>query len=458
MDFLRILSEFDDFYLKTNNAEAQVTELTPNPLGLKLPLSYQELLSQLLPGLSSEEMDCIISYIQKKNKFKGYNFKANNLWYSIEYKECGKDHFFHLYSSDRSIKNLEAELVLAQLDPLSGLLHKNAITTYIKQELENPNLSRATIFMIDIDYFKNINDNYGHVFGDQVIVEVSRTLKSMSKRAQVGRVGGDEFMIFLEEGLDRDGVKNIARLIRYLLDKIVINGESFPITATIGITQYPVDGTTFEDLYRCCDKALYRGKQKGRDCHIVYDPALHEKINSSLPKTKSNNVNVLSIGGFIKTITDKLIEMPQSKMEYDKIFKLICNYFNLDRIVILDEEGIAISSQAKKFDFPVDGYAKIDLKEYISNFVYDNMYMMNDTITYRVNNAALYDIYKKSGVKSFVQVLLFGENELPVGFISYEVINERRVWQTSELNYLVIISNLIKGFFQKQRNIIIKKS
>ncbi|MDE5867475.1 MAG: hypothetical protein K2H02_00870, partial [Anaeroplasmataceae bacterium] len=60
-------------------------------------------------------------------------------------------------------------------------------------------------------------------------------------------------------------------------------------------------------------------------------------------------------------------------------------------------------------------------------------------------------IYLDSGVKSFVQVLLYDEEEKPTGFISYEVLNERRVWQTSEISYLVIISNLIKAFYLKAR-------
>lgn len=451
MDSLKILSEFNDYYLKVNIENSLFTELFPNTFGIPLPIPFDDLLQAMLPKLSKEERKSIISFIQKKNMFKGYNFKTNNQWFSLEYKESGNEHLFHLYRSDQSIKTLESELVLAQLDPLSGLLHKSAITTYINQELEKPNLSKAIIFMIDIDYFKNINDNFGHVFGDQVIIEVSRILKTISKRAQIGRIGGDEFMIYLEDDLDRDGIKNIARLIRYLLDKVIVNGESFPITATVGISQYPIDGTTFEDLYRCCDKALYRGKQKGRDCHIIYDPELHEKINSSLPKTKSNNVNVLSIAGFVKKITDTLIDMPSSKMEYNHIFKHICDYFNLDRVLIRDEDGIAIGSETMKFDFPVDVYKQINLDQYISNFIYDNMFMMNDTMTLKVKDEVLYEIYKQSGVKSFVQVLLYNEDEVPVGFISYEVLNERRVWQTSELNYLVIISNLIKGFFLKAR-------
>ncbi len=451
MDSMKILSAFCDFYLKADIQNSMIIDIYPNSTELTFPVSYSDIIDVLLPKITIEEKNHLLGYMNSLNQHKGYNFKAHVHWYSIEYKTMEQVHLFHLYSSDRSMKGLETQLTLAQLDPLSGLLHKTAIHNFINQELESPHLKNATMFMIDIDYFKNINDNFGHVFGDQVIIAVSQTLKSISKKAQVGRLGGDEFAIFLEDNLDRDGVKNIARLIRYLLDKIIINGEIFPVTATIGISQYPKDGKTFEELYNCCDKALYRGKQKGRDCHIIYNSTLHGNINSALPKTKTGNVNVLSIAGFIKMITDTLINMPSGKEAYDRIFKHICNYFNLDRITIVDEDGVNVGYEIAPFKSPIECYSMINLDEYVANFIYDNMFMMNDTMTLRVKNETLFNIYKESSVKSFIQVLLYTEDEIPVGFISYEVINERRVWQTSELNYLVIISNLIKSFFLQAR-------
>ncbi|MDE5565443.1 MAG: GGDEF domain-containing protein [Anaeroplasmataceae bacterium] len=451
MDSMKLLSEFSDFYLKANTEDSLFYALYPNPLDIAFPVPFEDLLSQLLPKMDSSEKDRVVAYFRNKNRHKGFNFKANDHWYSIEYKEFENEHLFHMYCSDHSIKTLESELTLTQLDPLSGLLHKTAIEKYISHELENPSVTNALVFIIDIDYFKNINDNFGHVFGDQVIIEVSRSLKSISKRAKTGRIGGDEFLIFLEDDLDRDGVKNIARLIRYLLDKIVVNGESFPITATVGIAEYPTDGKTFEELYKCCDKALYRGKQKGRDCHIIYDPNLHGNINASLPKNNSSNVKVLSITGFIKNITDTLIQMPKTKKEYDAIFKKICDYFNLERVVVVDEEGVTVGHEVMNFGRSLEMYKKINLETYVINFIYDNMYMMNDTLTLRSKDEELYKIYLDSGVKSFVQVLLYDEEEKPTGFISYEVLNERRVWQTSEISYLVIISNLIKAFYLKAR-------
>lgn len=451
-----ILSDFNDFYIQVNPND-EVMDLCPNLFSLNFPVSFRSVLRLIFPELPKKEEEEILRYFERKDSSKSYNFKSFGKWYSIEYRFISEQYYFHLFASDSALKKLEEDLTMTQIDPLSGVMHKIAIASFINQAFASKQCEEATLFMLDIDYFKNINDNFGHVFGDQVIIEVSKILKNISKRTKVGRVGGDEFVIFLQDKIDRDGVKNIARLIRYLLDKAIVKGENFPMTATIGIAQYPKDGTTFEDLYACCDKALYRGKQKGRDCHIIYDPVLHKDINSSLPKSTSKNVKVLSIAEFVRKVTDALIDMAASRMEYDRIFKDICDYFNLDRVIIRDEIGLSVCYECQSFQFPLEPYMKIDLDEYVKNFVYDNMFMVNDVLTLRAKDDALYQNFASTNVKSFVQVLLFDEADHVVGFISYELLNERRVWQTAEINYLVIISNLIKGFFLKKRALEAKK-
>ena len=451
MDELNFLKDFYDYYLLLDQ-NGLVIKSEPAFDNVSLPCHYLELLKQLFPNLSSETVNKIEEFYASRVNEKGINVRIKNKWYVLEYQNINGQEVFHYYQDHNALARFEKNLTLVQVDPLSNLLHKNAIAAYIDQSIENANVTAASLFMIDVDYFKNINDNYGHLFGDKVIVAVSDMLKKVHEGAKVGRIGGDEFVIFIEEDLDRDELKNIARLIRYYFDQITIGSTHFPLTATIGIVQYPKNGTTYEELYKNCDKALYRGKQKGRDCHIIYDPLMHDNItHSPIINTPATQVNVLSIAAFIQKITTTLIDIEAARSLYDVIFKDICEYFNLDRVVCLDETGVIVSHQVASFKDPALAYSSLNMADYAKYFVFDNSFMINDIQTLNARDPKLYDVFSKANVKSFIQVLLFDEKDNIVGFISYETINERRVWQTAELTYLTIISNLIKSFFVHKR-------
>ena len=195
--------------------------------------------------------------------------------------------------------------------------------------------------------------------GDEVIKEVSESLKTISEKGTAGRLGGDEFAIFIEDDLDRDSVKNFARLIRYLLGRIIINKESYPITSTIGIAQYPKNGTTFDELYECCDKALYRGKIKGRDCHIIYDPLLHENVRSNTEVLTEVSYGTGSVSSFIHELVNDLLVDKLEITNIVEISKKISNYFNLDRIVITGIDDVHIVCEKEKTINPKDIYLKI---------------------------------------------------------------------------------------------------
>ncbi len=451
MSDLNFLKYFYDYYLVLD-AAGSVVECEPTFDNVSLPCQYLTFFKQLFPTLTNDNLVKIEEFYASRVNEKGINIKIKNKWYVLEFQSIAGKEVLHFYQDHNALARFEKNLTLVQVDPLSNLLHKNAIAAYINQAIENANVPAASLFMIDVDYFKNINDNYGHLFGDKVIVAVSDMLKKVHAGAKVGRIGGDEFLIFIEEDLDRDELKNIARLIRYYFDQITIGNTHFPLTATVGIVQYPKNGTTYEELYKNCDKALYRGKQKGRDCHIIYDPAMHDNVNHSpLINVPTNQVNVLSIAAFIQKITSTLIKIESNRSLYDNIFKDICEYFNLDRVICLDETGVFIAHQVAHFKDSKDAYLSLNMADYSKYFVYDNTFMINDIQTLNVRDPKLYEIFKKANVKSFIQVLLFDEKDNIVGFISYETINERRVWQTAELNYLTIISNLIKSFFVQRK-------
>ncbi|MBB6521312.1 diguanylate cyclase (GGDEF)-like protein [Pseudoteredinibacter isoporae] len=128
--------------------------------------------------------------------------------------------------------------------------------------------------MIDIDYFKRINDRYGHSTGDNVIRDVGRAIKDNFRSTDiVGRVGGEEFSVILPETKISNAIY-ITEKLRTNIECLVFhaNNEKIKITVSIGIAEYTCNGESIESITKYADKALYTAKRSGRNRLMVYKP------------------------------------------------------------------------------------------------------------------------------------------------------------------------------------------
>lgn len=159
----------------------------------------------------------------------------------------------------------------AQRDGLTGLLNKAATESFIEEALKGGEI--CALYIIDVDYFKNINDSLGHMFGDTVLADIGSKLKKMFRTSDVvGRIGGDEFMVLLKGIEDIALIFEKAEAIKQSLSQTTGNGaDSYPISSSIGIAMYPKDGLTYQDLYQKADIALYGAKRSGRNRYIIFD-------------------------------------------------------------------------------------------------------------------------------------------------------------------------------------------
>ncbi len=172
-------------------------------------------------------------------------------------------------------KARERELqIRADVDSLTGLYNKGAATTLITDALKKSaaDNTKCAMMMLDLDHFKSINDTFGHAVGDSVIQEAGRILKDTFKgRDIVGRMGGDEFMVFM---VDIKGVKD-AEIIAGKLNEILTrtysdSSHKVTVTASIGIAMSDGNEVDFNSLYQLADKALYHTKENGRNGNSVY--------------------------------------------------------------------------------------------------------------------------------------------------------------------------------------------
>lgn len=122
--------------------------------------------------------------------------------------------------------------------------------------------SNFALLYIDLDKFKTINDTKGHAFGDQVLIETALRLKQSIRNSDtVARIGGDEFVLLLENISNKNNVsKMVESIAKALNKKFIINNEKFEVSCSIGVAIYPDDGTTTDTLLATADVAMYKAK------------------------------------------------------------------------------------------------------------------------------------------------------------------------------------------------------
>jgi len=162
--------------------------------------------------------------------------------------------------------------VYAERDMLTGLFDKVSGTNQIENKLMiSTDNSQHAFFIADIDYFKDVNDNLGHAVGDIVLKDVAKILSELFRDADiVCRFGGDEFVIFAADIKDTDFVAKKAEEICNALRKSYKEGDvTQGISASIGASIYPIHGTTYGDLFKFADKAMYVTKQGGGNGYTI---------------------------------------------------------------------------------------------------------------------------------------------------------------------------------------------
>jgi diguanylate cyclase (GGDEF)-like protein/PAS domain S-box-containing protein len=164
----------------------------------------------------------------------------------------------------------------AYYDTLTGLANRSLLEHELHQLIttcQKNNKQFAVLFM-DLDYFKKVNDSLGHDAGDQLLVSVAERLKSYARKTDiVARLGGDEFVVVLPEIDDYRAAAAFAEKIRLLVvNPFIIRGRELFITASFGISFYPLDGNSYATLIKNADQALYQAKERGRNNYQFCDP------------------------------------------------------------------------------------------------------------------------------------------------------------------------------------------
>lgn len=197
---------------------------------------------------------------------------------SARNKEGEVTHLICLISDIRAIKSNEQLLhKLAYKDLLTQLPNRLSLVEFLNNavKVQTP----FTLFFLDIDNFKYINDGLGHAAGDELLKHVAKTITSSVRREDlVARLGGDEFVIVMSNLSNRADIEKTARhLLSNINNRVVLQQKEVVISASIGISTWPDDGADVDSLLQNADAAMYQAKAQGKQSYQFYTECMTQK-------------------------------------------------------------------------------------------------------------------------------------------------------------------------------------
>ncbi len=327
------------------------------------------------------------------------------------------------------------------LDNLTQVFLRDVIIQYIEKLIKEK--TEFTFGILDIDNFKHINDNYGHLVGDIVLKECSKSLLNVVKSKGVfGRYGGDEFIFVFPKTTEYDDTWHVGFDLLKSAEKIRFDDyDDINLTFTLGLSRYPKDASDIDGLFELADKALYRGKMKGRNCFIIYLAAKHANILIEPNKEKLySSMEMLSRIFNIITVGDDLKKNIKSAIQY------LSSYLMIDHICIQSSNRICVNQ--------VHSLSVIKEFEYIDN---DLIYReMNSSGLFFLNarkslmqtgSTTLHGLLKAQQIYSFLAIKI-EINDKQFGIIRADSTNIK-TWQSSEMDLFVVAAKLIAVLLDK---------
>lgn len=322
-------------------------------------------------------------------------------------------------------------------DSLTGLYDRKVVVDYASY-LISKNIP-FSLALVDIDNFKNVNDNYGHTAGDKIIRSIAKKLKdNIDEKGVVGRFGGDEFIFVIKNVTAYDEIWKFCRELFKKIDGVTLEGlPGCYITCTTGLSRFPLDGNSYDDLIEKTDKALYRGKQKGRSCFIIYLDSKHKDIvlHTDNDKTASPMQRI--------TTMYKLLNM-QTDLK-NGILTVLNNFSStmmIDHLALQSKDKLLFSivhplSQHKIFSFINNELFKIGLSNTNGIFYINERQQLN-----ALKQETLLAVFNNQEIKSAAYAVI-KYNDHVYGYLRADTTNHARIWQNNDLELLVTAANAI---------------
>lgn len=338
---------------------------------------------------------------------------------------------------------------ISTIDKLTGVYLRKHIEQEFSRELESARLQNLplSVIMLDIDKFKSVNDNYGHRKGDEILTAIGKTINdSIRKSDYVGRYGGEEFIIVLPETDAKDGY-NVAEKIRTLVESKKLLGEEMPLTVSLGVSTFPIDGSNEEELIEKADQSLYYSKNNGRNKATSWDEKLNKEGHRYDKLTGILSGNISSDTRNVKAMLDIIKQLSDEDNRNTRIlntFMTLIDITEADEInfVKFDDNRQIVESLSKK-----KGQNKFVDAMNLSSRLIDQFYESDQSTSFVDWDEIInYDVITNiPDWKSYI-VLSFNEDDAK-GVLALSVNIKDKEFEFSNLNFVDSLKPVLKYIF-----------
>lgn len=254
-----------------------------------------------------------------------------------------------LENVDEKVKAEELLRKKSETDQLTGIYNKVTTEYLIRETLSDPTSAqnKHALMIIDIDNYKDVNDRLGHLYGDIVLAQLSGSLQTIIGTEDIlGRLGGDEFFVLVKNYPSIDRLHQKAEQVCEALRKTYYEGDaSASISASIGISLFPEQGTAFEQLYKAADIALYHVKAGGKDGYRIYSGEKMQHYTSNRTVIDEGGPHKSFHRNKLEYLFKLLYDMEDTNFAVTSGLRLVSEQFGLSRGTIfqIDEGGTTTS-------------------------------------------------------------------------------------------------------------------
>lgn len=331
----------------------------------------------------------------------------------------------------------------ASKDSATGLMNKRAIMEYAAQKITEAQNKKLALFVVDIDDFKNVNDTYGHLFGDQVIFRVAETIKRIvGIRGTVARFGGDEFVVLLED-CDRETLEYIVKTIYGDIGLLFKDSHvDLHVTISTGISNYPENGTTYEELFQKADKALYVAKGGGKNKCVVYDEELHREVELVNEGQRMKGLKSIASRVNRSVLFSEIILALSSEGQtaISKVSGKICDLFDVSGMSVFTGEDLMCSYSYGKYSNKVEKFTLLNKPDFVELITEDDMIAMEDVR--RFGDKSFYENYRRLEINANLTSIYRLEGQVGA-VVTFDTFNTSRQWNEADMISLNAIGKLI---------------
>ncbi|MBS7008085.1 sensor domain-containing diguanylate cyclase [Anaerostipes sp.] len=351
----------------------------------------------------------------------------------------------------------------AEKDALTGIYNRAETEKQIRQYLAENEDTMNALFMIDTDNFKQINDTKGHMTGDTVLSAMASGMKKLMRSSDVvGRIGGDEFTVFMknissQKDAEKRG-KELLNMFRHLFenDKNPVN-----ITCSIGIAVYPRDGRNFKELFVKADKALYQAKSRGKNNYVIYGEnsikGLEDNTYVSLrTEIDSEKRYAESSDNLTRYVFRILYQSENVDEAVDTALEIVGKQFDVSRAYVFENSDDSRYT-SNTYEWCSEGVSPeianlqncdyADYGDYIKLFGEDSIFYCRDIHTLAPEQEAL---FSAQGIHSTLQCA-FWDDGVFQGFVGFDECTGLRLWTQEEVSTLSLIAQILSIFLQKKK-------